>query len=526
MSAYYPRVVNRVDSNNSSTTILTANSVFTGLSTEIQNYGSISICVIASSSGILRLQQSTNGVDWDTVKTYSVISNVAENSTVSIASRYYRLVYTNGSIDQTYFRLQSLLQVRVATNNLDDEVSGELVTTRDYASLLTIGPNRNLYVTCKQPKSSFGDIRLSQLTPTLQINFAYGLNTNLINSSTLVSGSVTATNGLAVISSGATTNSSATMISKRSFKHRNGQGGVARFSAIFTTGVLGSTQLAGIGTTTDGYFFGYNDNVYGILYRSSASGVAVDTWIPQSSWNVNKLSTTEFLLDPTKGNVYQIVFDPHGYGNVLFYVFSPETSDFALVHVLKYANVNSLTATRIPVYPFYFYAANTTNSTNVQVSSASIAQFTDGIRRILNGGVFSLEYYDSLRTSYRNTITLQNPTTLNGQTNYTTAQITHISISGLANSNIVNLVILINPTLGGTLALNPVPNATLFYDIIANNITGGIPVFNLATASSGSNKIDLRNYNIYCHPGDLVTIATKSSTNTNAQVTVSWSEDI
>ena len=59
---------------------------------------------------------------------------------------------------------------------------------------------------------------------------------------------------MAHLSTGAAANSSAQILSKEPIKYNPGQGGLVRFTGIFTIGVANSTQLIGIGDSGDGYF--------------------------------------------------------------------------------------------------------------------------------------------------------------------------------------------------------------------------------------------------------------------------------
>jgi ankyrin repeat protein len=115
--------------------------------------------------------------------------------------------------------------------------------------------------------SAFSEILNAELTPNVQIQFAYGINSDQVFTRANQSGSVTVTEGLGSISTGAAANSSCELLTNSNSKYRTGQGGVWRCAGLFTTGVAGSTQLLGIGTDEDGFFFGYNGADFGIMSR-------------------------------------------------------------------------------------------------------------------------------------------------------------------------------------------------------------------------------------------------------------------
>ncbi len=116
-------------------------------------------------------------------------------------------------------------------------------------------------------KTAFGEVPIAELTPIVQLQFSYNINTLLINSRANQSGAVTQASNMAHLSSGAAANSSAEILSRVPIKYNPGQGGLARFTGVFTTGVVNSTQIIGIGDSGDGYFFGYNGTVFGVLRR-------------------------------------------------------------------------------------------------------------------------------------------------------------------------------------------------------------------------------------------------------------------
>lgn len=102
---------NSVSSVNSSTTTLTANSTFTGTSESTLNYAGISIEVfsdVASASGGLIIEQSQDGTNWDTQDVYSTLASTAFQTTISLTGQFYRIVFTNGTTNQTTFRLQTI----------------------------------------------------------------------------------------------------------------------------------------------------------------------------------------------------------------------------------------------------------------------------------------------------------------------------------------------------------------------------------------------------------------------------------
>lgn len=106
---------------------------------------------------------------------------------------------------------------------------------------------------------------------------------------------------------------------------------------------------------------------------------ATDTWIPQASWNGDKLDGTGasgVTLDPQKGNVFQIDIQYLGYGGIVFKV---ETSvngnnpTFVTAHTINFPNTSTIVNISQPSFPFTLAAYSSGSTTDVSVSTASYA---------------------------------------------------------------------------------------------------------------------------------------------------------
>lgn len=115
-------------------------------------------------------------------------------------------------------------------------------------------------------KTAFNELSTAEPSPVVQVHFPYNINADVVEKREN-NGTITIVNNKAHISTGAAANQSAALLTKTPVKYNPGQGGMIRFTAIYTTGVSNSTQWAGIGNSTDGYFFGFNGAAFGILRR-------------------------------------------------------------------------------------------------------------------------------------------------------------------------------------------------------------------------------------------------------------------
>ena len=113
--------------------------------------------------------------------------------------------------------------------------------------------------------SAFGESIAVPVTPVLQLDALYGLETNKFETFTSGTG-ITTSNTLMTVSSGTGAYGYSVIRSKRAVRYRPGQGALARFTAQFTGIVTGYTQRAGFFAQEQALQVGFNTNGrFGIL---------------------------------------------------------------------------------------------------------------------------------------------------------------------------------------------------------------------------------------------------------------------
>jgi len=120
-------------------------------------------------------------------------------------------------------------------------------------------------------RTAFGEQSVAIPTPEIQLQFPYNIDPEQVGVCENASGTVTVDNRRAAVSTGASTNSSARMYSIIPVKYNTGQGGLVRFTGVYTAGATGSTQYIGVGDSSDGYFVGYNGSTFGVMRRSGGT---------------------------------------------------------------------------------------------------------------------------------------------------------------------------------------------------------------------------------------------------------------
>lgn len=100
-----------VSAGNSSTAPLLGNGIFTGAIVDLISLGfnAIQIQVLTDQAGTVQIQFSTDGVNFDHSVTGIVTANDSTSIATGIHGRFVRVRYVNGAINQTFFRLQTIL---------------------------------------------------------------------------------------------------------------------------------------------------------------------------------------------------------------------------------------------------------------------------------------------------------------------------------------------------------------------------------------------------------------------------------
>lgn len=119
-----------IDNGNSTNIPLGVDEVFTGKT----RFGiSDGICFITiatdTTSAVdgLSIEQSSDGTNWDHCDVYSIPASASKNYSINPHSAYFRVVYTNGTAAQTYFRLQTIHKgiSKASSHRIKDEIIGD-----------------------------------------------------------------------------------------------------------------------------------------------------------------------------------------------------------------------------------------------------------------------------------------------------------------------------------------------------------------------------------------------------------------
>lgn len=311
---------------NSTSTPLSSAATFTGTGEDVSIYAALSINIFTdqdSDTDGLELQWSSDGTNWDHIEHYSLLASQPFFINATIRARYFRISLTNGATPQSVLRLQAIFSSIAPT---DRKRAVQQTPTYNDPALTSrsviFGANENgetfghagiterdaLKVEIAGPVAAFGETVSTHLTPRIQIDAVYGLldtdHETLVDASP-GTGSATASGGLFVCQTGTGVGGYGVIRSRRLLRYRPGQGARFRFTALFTSPVASSLQLAGAFTATDGLFFGYSGTTFGVMRRIAGAIHIARLTVTNGATGVETititLNGTAFVLPATGG---------------------------------------------------------------------------------------------------------------------------------------------------------------------------------------------------------------------------------
>ena len=479
--------------------------------------------------------------------------------------------------------------------------------------------------------TAFGDLKAEKMTPVTQISAEYGLlNQVLTVTDAGASGTVSVVDNKFTAQSGTAADGVAAILSLRLLAYRPGQGALARFTALFTTGVAQSRQLAGLITAENSFAFGYIGADFGIIHTHDGeseyqeltittpaagsenatitvdgigytvpltvgtvqhnafeianslnaqvpnydfssnndqvlaeavlndpggsfaftSATAVATWvqitigvlpetdfIAQTSWSEDtfigwKSEINDSIFNPAMGNVYQIQLQYLGFGGIKFFIEDPNTGDFVLVHIIKYANTSVTPSVTNPSFRIGWVVRNFGNTTNLTVAGASAAGFIEGENVISTPPRADDHDQLAVGTTLTNIITFRNRLNFNGKRNRAELLPLLLSASTQANKSAF-FQIIANPTFGGDMDFNYIDKAGSLMESAKDAVTisGGLLVGGATVVAGSSEPIEFntRAWHVFAAlPNATFSVAARISGGSagDMQVTATWAEDV
>jgi hypothetical protein len=243
------------------------------------------------------------------------------------------------------------------------------------------------------------------------------------------------------------------------------------------------------------------------------------TFISQDDWNGDK----SFSINPDKLTPYEISFEYLGGGGIEFKVESPETSDFKIVHTIRYSGTSAETSLRNPSFRIGWASENKTNSTIVRVEGASGMGAIEGKRVSVTPSRAKSFTQASVGTAKTNIITLRCRNEFGLLRNLSEVI---IAITGASSdsSKPVDVELIKNATPTAPLTFVNVDTFESVVQIATDlvSLTGGDVI---AAGEPGS--LDLDKLNQVLIPGETLSIAMNVTSGASADMKASviWLED-
>lgn len=299
---------------------------------------------------------------------------------------------------------------------------------------------------------------------------------------------------------------------------------LAGSTVIFTANpagpLAGAFTLASTGTAT------------GAFATTVAGVAATDAWIPQTSWNVDRLdgsggglNPTGMLLVPSLGSVWEISFQWLGFGAIILSVEDPVIGRFSRCHIIRFGNTVATPSIANPNVPLRMEAANSGSVNSVRVMTASLAAYIQGAV-IFSGprmsfGASKLAVGSALIPIF----SLRVRPVRGGRTNLGQAVLAAFSAC-VEGTKLGRVVIVWRPTLVGTPVWTAVnSDSWMDADTAATGYTGGFEIQQTGLSRTGAVVYDLALFNFSLAIGDILTVAAAvTSTNSDFNASLTWYE--
>lgn len=256
---------------------------------------------------------------------------------------------------------------------------------------------------------AFGKWRVSQPTTLFDSKQVVDSGSFYFDIKTIGSATITWNSGSAQSTMKVTNTSGSRAIkqTKRIFVYQPGKSQQIICTGRFDGRVDGIKKSIGSFDDNDGYFFQTSGSSFGVVLRKTINGVKTDTFISQSSWNLDKmngLGPSSNTLDINKAQIYTMDYEWLGVGRVRYGV----VQKGILIYVHEINNYNSLDTVylRNPNLPIRYEVSThkntTTGSLMTQICSTVISEggFDNTGKRVVitsnNGATIGASEYDAV----------------------------------------------------------------------------------------------------------------------------------
>ena len=275
-------------------------------------------------------------------------------------------------------------------------------------------------------------------------------------------------------------------------------------------------------------------SIAGTFSQVQAGNTGTSSFIPQSSWNVDPVNRfcDSFILNPQKGNVYQIGFQYLGFGNAFFGIENPETGRIIPVHIIKNTNLRTTSVLKNPQMSTRIESINFGSTTSVEPKSLSMAAFTEGLVRKLDPRFSRSHTF----TNYNSTtdaplLALKINRVFNNKTCFAEFDILRIAASNESTAKTLTVSVYKDLIIRGDVNFLYVDNenssvsyANLTPGTNTVSTTGKTPFLTFAVGANMAQTIDIAPEELVFNTGEIVVICIHTSGQVSGEIGVNWFE--
>jgi len=246
-------------------------------------------------------------------------------------------------------------------------------------------------------------------------------------------------------------------------------------------------------------------------------------YVSQSSWNVDRMDGTYtaynpsgMLLDPTKLNIYEIVYPYLGAGTIQFRIMT-NSGSFTTVHKIEYPNNNTIPSQQNPCFRLGWFAASLGSTTAMTVKGASAGGFIEGEEKSLRNP-YAIDTTFTATTSEQVALAIRVRSEFQGKNCLREVLGSLLSCATETANRVVRVRIYSNPSLAGSPVWQYVDqnNSCVEYASTAGvTIAAGSRILASISVPSGApGSIDLEKLDMRVPPGQLMVISVQAASNT------------
>jgi hypothetical protein len=376
----------------------------------------------------------------------------------------------------------------------------------------------------------FGEAISGERLPEISLNFVYSIDPYDVTTVVSGTGSQTQTSSMAKLSTGASASSSSTLISKGYLLYHSGYQAEAGMTAIFPAAcIAGSIALAGIGDSEGAVQIGCVDDEFVIRH---VDGHGATTDVEQSLWNRDRAidgdNENNFALDQSKLNIYRISYAWFGTGPIVVSVFMGAKKGWRPLHVFDEPNTRTTPHMVNPSLPMTAYVSNTTNTTNIDLYTASWAAWHVGPLQDAGHRVYATSSDKAISAGVESHVaSIRVTTTFKTRHNHIpiVAQVVKAAVDG---NKPVTLKIYKNCSSlsgGGWTSINADSSITEVNTGISSfTCAGGALVDTLQLGKAESGAASLPGQGLHTYPGDAITVTASSGQSSDVSASIQWIE--